>query len=320
MKIIRTITTAALVAATCCAAQEVSPAPAPASPAVAALERQVAAQKDRVTDLAGEMVELDNEIERSINRVVSYLLTITDSMDSGVRVTDMKMDAIKKLRNSIEYYQRLRSMRITALNARYSSVPKDALADDVSRLDQRINERAEQIVEITTSLSQHQDFNKYVYYRNYHSSSVHRRVTKEYKHDRDVASRSETARESVINGLRDSIQNLEDDNSRLRRQLASAPASQHAALRARIEANSQAIDTLNAKIDGILTAQQPPQKALGLKEAGDVERLIHDATCQIQDMHDQLMKLDTQRDAELATLATLELRLKNARAAAASGR
>ncbi|MGI9240914.1 MAG: hypothetical protein ACR2RV_08935, partial [Verrucomicrobiales bacterium] len=162
-------------AAACCVAlsglslslsAQTAPAPATAPmsmedrrASIANLENHIAEREERLGELREDIRTLDTRVEKRVDRLVDVLVKSKDSNSSKVSVVRTKEKAIEGLRNTIKYYdQKRRSIR-QALGKQ--SAISDDLAEDVKKIDARIEKRVDQIMELTKSFTPGQDVKKY---------------------------------------------------------------------------------------------------------------------------------------------------------------
>lgn len=125
------------------------------------IESHIADRKERMTEIANEIITLDKRLEKKLAKVVDHLSSISDSEKSGYRVGQLKMKAMQGLKKTIENYQSKRVLLINKIREGNSDIPKEVLEGDAKAFDKRIETRVEQILEISKSFTQDENVKKY---------------------------------------------------------------------------------------------------------------------------------------------------------------
>ncbi|MCH7225630.1 hypothetical protein [Haloferula sp. A504] len=125
------------------------------------LERHIGQREARLADLREDTKRLDARVEKRAEELVTMLTEIRDSQESKTRVAQMKMRAITGLRNWIEHYQRRRSRILETLRQGKGHLPTEDLERSIEAFDKRIDKRVSQIMELTASMGDRQEVEKY---------------------------------------------------------------------------------------------------------------------------------------------------------------
>lgn len=257
------------------------------------LDRQIV----RVSDLSAEIERLDTRIEREVNRIVQDLSSVGDSRDSRTEVAKLKEKATAGLKRSIDKYQRTRSQINLQLQNSKAGQERDDLKGDLKEFDARIENRVNQIVSISQSLTTEKDFKAYDdylrntrYNRTFHTD-VKRRKSEEQVQNRRVTQVTDKQRLDTINALKRSISNLENQNAGLKSRLNSIQyASQSDLIQEDIDRNRQAIIAREAQIGSLQTGQQTPTVEISRRATKEKENMIRDAATSLKRDVDTLFR------------------------------
>ncbi len=126
---------------------------------IANLESHIAEREERLGELREDIRTLDTRVEKRVDRLVDVLVKSKDSNSSKVTVVRTKEKAIEGLRSTIKYYDEKRRSIRQALGKK--SAISDDLAEDVKKIDARIEKRVDQIMELTKSFTPGTDVEKY---------------------------------------------------------------------------------------------------------------------------------------------------------------
>ncbi len=259
------------------------------------LRDAVASEQAKVDAITGDMERIDGHIEASVDRIVDYLKSTSDSADSRSTVTKQKREAIEALKRSIERYEQERKSRFRQLEAGYSSLPEAELQKDIALLEERASKRADQIVALAQSFSQHKDYRRsYHYYDTARSTDASRQ--------RQAANQGQRTKEALNTELGEIISKLKAENRTLQQRLNNAPADRQKLLREQIATNDARIKELQEKGYAIAAEPKPARKTVGGREARANRDLIVEAMEEIQKDARQLESLKRKRDHQRAIL------------------
>ena len=240
-------------------------------------------REKRLEELRTDIVALGKRIESRTDELVKMLSEISDSKESKTRVAQMKMHAIEGLRRWIRLYNDRRGQIIESLRREGEQLPKEQLAEKIDAFDKRIDKRVSQILELTASMGEHQDVQKYEsdggsYWNGYYHESS--RVSDSWKQNRLETVMSDKNRKELIDALETAIEQLKsrraslDDTIKNRKLSVSETEIQLEELGrvdASIERRRSELRQLAAPTGG--SGGQP----VGRNKAHDIEQLLEDA-------------------------------------------
>ena len=275
-------------------------------------EQRIEHQEARVKSVTDQMLSLDADIESSAGQIVKMLSTSRDSEDSKRRIVRQKQDAIEGLKKSIEAYFRERERRLNSLIGAAqigagTSMEEEELEKDVAMLDERIEKRVDQIMAISKSLTSQQSFESVRRYQDWDTDYT--RETREYKHQKSVASKSVKEKRALADDLRASTKRLSKENSDLRK-IAAAAQTEEARkdVEAHIKHNEDLITKRNKQIEQLMSGGSGTRQ-VGSKAAFEMGKLIDDMREDIRRDYNRLRALRPQRDNERIQLKRLKDRL-----------
>ena len=265
-----------------------------------------------IKKMTDKILDLDSEIEGEVNQIIKYLSSVKDSADSNTKVAVIKEKAILALADSVQDYKRERAKRLNELSKRYPNLSRDILAKQIGITDERIDKRIEQIVKITSSLTQNQNVKKYdVYWSRKHKygrrSKVKssKKLSKEYKQNRSVTAKNAALKAKVIKGLKDEIDSLEAKNVSLKAKIeAERSKGIKEQYEKEIEANKVTIEKRKKQITEAENEASAPTQPIENSEARDLEEQISNLVLDIQDQESEMKKLIYKRNMALSKLAT----------------
>jgi hypothetical protein len=285
------------------------PSAALAQSTVQLLEQQMAAQEKRLAEINARMIELDKDIEGQVARIVDHLDSVKDSTESGTKVINLQEDVIVALKKSIDAYRRQRDLRLAEMNRTYTQLSKEDLARDVAALDRRINDRVDQIVGLTKALAEDQGFQRYEYV---HTGDITTQSeTEAYRRNQRVASKTAGDEQKVIAGLEKSIEDLKRENANLERMMAfkqDEPEKQ--LLREQLRKNEETIEERRKQIGEIIGSGGGGEAPVASKEATHLKQLLAERKADIQKDFNELVRLNSERDAARIRLRNLKAQLK----------
>jgi hypothetical protein len=265
-------------------------------------------QEKNIAKLSQQMLDLDQGIEERITRLVQEIKSVEDSQESQARVAQIKKDAMARLKKTIEFYARERDKRLQEETKAYSALPKDQLAKDVAGLGNRIEKRADQILELASSMVEQEGYQRYETY--WDGDTARQQETEEYQHNQREASRTGQVKEDLTADLRKSIEKLERQNEQLTRALTSdKPAAEQAALQQEIQRNREVIERRRAQIQQTVTAAGSG-RVLSSQAAFQMEQLVDDIYQDLRKDFNELVRLAYERDNCRVKLRNLQSQVK----------
>lgn len=272
---------AALLVSTGVSAAQTTPAPVidldDRRESVVNLESQIALREIRLEELRQDIVTLDGRIEKRVDSLVKLLADTRDSQNSKTKVSKIKKEAILGLRHSIEMYVSKRKEIAASVKA-----GNEAALGDLSKFDNRIATRVNQIVELTKSFPGHEDVKKYEadgsdsYWRGYYHENS--RISEEWKQNRRDASQAKTQRDEVVKALNEGIERLDQRRRSLQDMLDNRNPSASARKLYNEELGQIAAQSENLK-EQLAEMAMPSYGALrtpSLDEAINLEQLLDD--------------------------------------------
>ena len=207
-------------------------------------------------------------------------------------------------------------VRPTELN-----VPKEDLSQDVAALDERIKERVDQILAITASLAEHEDYKKYENYQvtsyggyNRYSTHVRSRKSDAYKQNERATQKSVNTKKKIHEELQESVDMLKHENAQLEKKLKYTENVDELALyRDQIDYNTGLIPKREAQMLSVVADPNPGQKKVSRKAANTIDKMLQDAAVDIRGEHNRLVQLNSQRDQQRSALKRLNERLERVR-------
>lgn len=265
----------------------------------------------RVSAVTAQLVSLDDDIESRVNRIVSLLSSVRDSMDaSDTRMRKAKEDALAGLKETALYYARERDRRKKEMGNEFSRIDDDALAADVAALNARIETRVTQSLDIAASLVQHEEGRTDKYQD---SDSVE---TREFRKAEKDASASAKVKADLAADLGASIAKLERDiRAREAEFKTSADPQRQAQLSQDIETMRQTIEARRNQAEALVTAAKPATRAVGSAGAFEMDKMLDEMTLELKRDFAKFKSLVAERDAALARVKPLKARLEEATAA-----
>jgi chromosome segregation ATPase len=244
---------------------------------VANLEAHIAQREERLGEWRKDIADLDARIEKRVDELVKMLAGITDSQQSRMRVSQLKKESIEGLKRGIDMYVSKRKEVSERIRAGDSS----SLAD-LSKFDERIIKRVDQITELAKSIPTHSDVAKYEtsgrsYWNGYYDENS--RITEEWRQNRRDSLQSGKQRDDASKALRDTLDRLDQRRRSLNDLLTNRQITESArelcyAELGQIDAYE---DHLNAQLRDLATSTTKGGEAVGRDQAHDIELLIDDA-------------------------------------------
>ena len=278
---------------------------------VALIEKQVERYSQRVDATTAELIALDKEIEQGVDEILKLILPVKDSTDSKTRVINMKHDVVEKLGNSIKLYKQRRAMRLEEFRVDRVKEPKEESLKAVTALDTRIEKRIQQIMDVTASLTQHEDWAHHdKYKRNGYDNYVE---TEEYSRHKKNLSNSGQQKSKVFDALQESVEDLDKEIKSLEQKKARAKnADQKDLWEQRIILARTTQSNRKKQFMALASAPKPIERSVGSKGAFELEKWVEEMVDEVASDHRRLMQLGSRRKTELIKLKSWQARLTNA--------
>ena len=266
-------------------------------------DKLIASSEARVQKILEEIIDLDREIEGAIQKLVDLLAKHTDSEASKTRVTDSKLKAIEALRESIDDYVRLRKTAEADLKKYYSSISEEDLKARIKNLDNRIDKRVDQILQLSATFEKHKGYDKYNKSYNWNGYVYTERNSKE-KHNNRVANKGSQQNEKLYEDLQKAITDLEKRNRLLDSQMdRTRDPKKIEQLSEEINANNDRIYAREAQLEKLIGSTKTSSgQPLGQREAHNLEKMIRDTAGRYRTRISRLKSLRVKLDQERTRL------------------
>ncbi len=109
-------------------------------------------QQEKVKGMLQQYLAANDAIEKQIDEAVSTLTSLSDSVKSGTKVADTKMDAIESLKAGVDKFRLQRQKVEVQLRQSMSSWDPETLKKVEAFLDGKIQKRVEQIMTLANSI------------------------------------------------------------------------------------------------------------------------------------------------------------------------
>ena len=275
-------------------------------------EGELARRVQREESLTRQILEIDQDIEQRISSILKTLTSVRDSADSKTRVMFTKTKAIDALRKSIDYYVRERGKRSRDLASPYPRVAQEDAQGDVKVLNQRIDKRIEQIVELTKSFSQQEELAQYERYRD--GDRDYNNKTPEARQQERGVSKAVRKKADLAKELREVISGLRRKNASLEDALRTAHTeARRNAIEEQIRQNKELIGKRQKHLEELVNASGTATKPVAGKAAFEMANLLDDIVQEIRRDTVQLQVRVSERETARAALKPLKDRLGRAK-------
>ena len=270
------------------------------------------------------MERINTRIEGRIDKIVNTLAKMKDSQESKVRVAKMKQDTMKGLYRTIENYNRRRAELKEQLRTGKANVGTEAANKGVAYFDAKIEKRAEQMIHLSKSFTDHVDYKKY---ENDTSSGFYRydghhgwdptstRTSEKWKQNRRETVFTDSQRKKMIEALKTSIEDLERRNNTLYNKSKENGVSEETRkfYQEDIARNETAIASRKEQLGRLLDPYKKPAdtKSVSRNQAHDTELLIHEIANDIRRDSNALDAQYNELKVRLAKLNKIKLNLES---------
>lgn len=243
------------------------------------VEAHIAQRNERVADIIADIRSLDARVEEGVDEIVQMISKVKDSETSKVRVANTKVEVMKGLRKTIDYYNMHRDTLREELRTGKSPLPKETLEKDLAIFDARVEKRVKQILEIAKSFPDPQELAKYettltpgwdgLYYAN-------EAISPAWKQNRRDTRSTDQAREGVDKALKESIDQLQQRNAYLNGKIQSpnVPEPEKDYYRYEIQRNNAIIGQRNKDLEEFATGDATPAEAMPQEQAHEIDELV----------------------------------------------
>ena len=264
------------------------------------LRERVSEAKARVDTDVERLRAKDKQIEKKINDVIKLITSVRDSTDSKTRVILVKKDVIDELNKSVEFYKQRRRARVEKLRQELASPEKFENDKVLDFLDERIDKRIDQIIYITSTMTQAKewkDSEKYTY-TNYGYDGVRRRTSDKYVRHRKGVSQSNMQRKETMQILEQYEASIERENKRLQQKLdATSKPEDRKAVEELIQKNNKRLQEQRSKTRNMVSYSHETGRAISREQAFETDRWVEDMSKGIvRDFHDFVRLVSVARD------------------------
>lgn len=281
---------------------------------VVAMREQIAMRDARLAKVVARLKETGDGIDQRIGGIVDSLARIKDSESSKMRISQLKGEAAAGLMRMIEVYQAERRDLVEQAK-KDPDAPLEAIGAIVRRIDERINERAAEVMKLVDSIPGAKDVEKYEsaggsYYGN-GWGWTNERISDTWRQNRRDSVQSRKKRGEAQKALEAAIANLED-----RRNEAASQLKRDDLTEVEREIQKFELDHLNSVLEirrsqlvEVTMPSAEPSEMASRDEAADMSNLFQDAVGQLRDDFNDNLRLYRQAKAENEKLFKLKQNL-----------
>lgn len=285
---------------------------------VVTLRRHIEQRQARLSDLAKDIISLDQRVETRIDGIVKMLSEIKDSNESRTKVARTKEEAIEGLKRTIDAYVRKRSEIREQLRTSGSEANREVLASDVKKFDDRISKRVDQIVELSKSFTQHEDVKKYedaggggYGWGGWYQDDT--RISDDWKQNRRQATFTDKEKEDLVKAIKESLESLKARQavavSKLKEN--NLGEAQKDFYQAEKEDTSRLLAQREKQLVSLIRPEaQPNTKAIGQDEAYNLDRLLDDERKDLADDFSSILRKYSELANERTRIKQMEDNLK----------
>ncbi len=264
--------------------------------------------EQRVADLRGELLAVSQDIDEGVDRILSLIIPLADSKDTGNKVTQLKQSTIESLRKVIDYYASERQKLEGDLARSTAALTKPQMAGQVEVIDEKIDQRIDDILRISESLARNQEIEKYDTWYDYEHDDIDQVINDDYRQNLKVQRRVVDTRGGLADSLKQSIASLNARLSRYERTLGYQTTPE----------NTEAIQSLINDTKARITERENQLASLGdlsgeegLKTIGKadlkvINQIVNEQKTEIRASFDLMRRLKGEYDNAL-------IRMNNAR-------
>jgi len=257
--------------------------------------------EQRVLDLRTELINVANDIDTGVEEILDLIIPLTDTQETGNKVAQMKQSTIDSLRKVIDYYVSERQKIEGELARPAASLTKDQMVSQVEVIDEKVDERIDEIMRISASLAESKDVEKYEHDFNPYTEIYNQRVSDEYKQNQKVQRRVVATRSDLGEGLKKSIQTLKERLNRYERLLSYqvGPANK-AAIGKLIEETKGRISQREEQLASLgEIAGDAGTRAIGKSEFQIINQKLNDDKASIRSSFELMRRLKGEYDSAL---------------------
>ena len=282
---------------------------------IVSLEKLIAAREKRATELANDMLAIDKRTEARVEAILQSLEGVTDSRDTRAKVAEVKRLAMVSLRKCTKHYEADRKAtgaEIAKVNPRVS---RKELFDDLGRFDARIEKRLDQVIRLTSSLQQPEDYERWSYK---HESGLGKAgqlgdtQDPNFYQNRRTSKLTGKMRKHLEAEFREGIARMERENKALRNKQISpnVSAEYRAILEEEILANQDRIDAFKAKIAKVTAPEKVETTPIDRDQHDALEDLVRDMAEDLERDCDAVFRTYRELNVERKTIKNLREQLE----------
>lgn len=257
---------------------------------IPSIESHIQERRDRLDEIGGDVLRLDDRLEKKVDKIVNKLASLKDSEGSRRRVSQIKMKAMENLVSNAKKYQSRRAELIRELRKNKPSQPKDYVEGDLKRNDDRVEKRVAQVLLLSKSFSQEKDVKKYSsgggghHYGRNNGGYSYERVSDEYRQNNRDKNMNKKQRDAVKAALEKTVIRFESLANGVTQKLKSTEIS--AEYRSMLESEQshylQVLENRKSQLADFVLVDAPSTKAISQSQAMDVEHALDDAADDFQ--------------------------------------
>jgi len=274
---------------------------APTNPDLVRAQQMLSQEKAKVATMEQELIDLDADINTTVDEMVELLKKSEDSTQSKTKVMNTKKEMIATLDKWVKEYVRERGKRVGEIQQTRSASAKADLQDQVEAIDAGLNHRVEEIIDLAASMSTKEELKQYdTIYQDWGVSKVER---EEYKVNKRQISYANQAQEEVAKQLEKTIKALENDLALVSQRY---PRNQQEAETARLNG---LLETRGNDLRKLSTAYPEKAQQVGKSEADRLSKQLHYTQEDIRAKWAQLLAQANTLSVERQRVRQLEARV-----------
>ncbi len=277
---------------------------------VVTLQKHVDQREKRLAEVNAEIRGRGQATNAKIEELVKMLSDLKDSQDSKRRISQVKAEAVAGLKRMIGIYQSERS-KISEQLQRNHPASAEALKADTKIIDDLVEKRAADIVELVKSMPGGEDVAKYerdsetyydgVYYEN-------SRITEEWRQNRRDKVQSEKLRRETQQALAKAIEDLKRRQGALKGAVSESgiSAAEREIQQEELNRVGGLLKQREAQLVEVSTPSTAPEETASMDEASDIKKLFVDARADISSDFNKTLQLYHAAAAEREKIAGLK--------------
>ena len=276
----------------------------------AMLNAQIRLRESRIVTKQELLKSTDARLEKGINDLVTLLQSVNDSPESRTRVTLLKEQVAKALAKSISYYRQKRQKTRGALERPDLGYNPEDLRKGLAALDERIEKRINQIIELTRSLAVHQEFERYLV--EYGDSRYGWDDDKKYRknddwyQDRRVTGLTDQDRKQVEEALQKNLDDLDRRARDLKSRIATATGTSKSLLEEDLAHVQQMQGTRAEQMSELRVPTAGAASSVDLDRAKELQALVKDMSGDLREDFFAIFRLYNELLVERRDLARLQ--------------